>query len=505
MGTEITISNLWQQEVKSVFAANKFDLLDWVEVQQALPETLRDNRDLALQMGGEPLREAFWAMYKTAPQLNPAPGLELLGQIFAAAMETPGYEALRQSAKGDLVAAGIAGQCFGRSLAEVVPPELQRQMKTSAQAATKLGELLQQMSELETLMAEMGTGEESQTMRAQILAAHTALGEKSETQKQAQQTAQEAAEQLLEQNKASMVNQLNQSAKKAAHEVDGTMDFVRGFSEAAGGEPGRADLATISEAMRLLYNNPQLKQLGEFLGWAKRSTRAARRKVKRGLTELTGYKTKELQPAHLASWEYAAMVSQNQMVKVDFLSRVADGGVYHRHYTGEEQKHKGGMVIVRDESGSMSGAPHCLAVAVEWALLEMARKEKRPFFSVPFSYHHHVWDAQTATVETIFEHLEHFYDSTTKPWPALITALNLIDAGDMTADILFLTDEAFGRPTAEFKKALAAAKLRRPVKIIAVIVGARRSGEVDWADKVIPLTDLVAEKERLSEVFDFMF
>jgi len=151
----------------------------------------------------------------------------------------------------------------------------------------------------------------------------------------------------------------------------------------------------------------------------------------------------------------------------------------------------------------MEGAPHALAVAVEWALLDIARKDKRDFYAIPFSYDYHVWDAQTATVESVFKHLEHFYDGGTRPWPALTAALRLIDAGDMAADILFLTDEAFGSPTAEFKKALAEAKLRRPVKIIAVVIGSR-TNQVDWADKIISLSDLVKEKARLGEVFDLM-
>jgi len=500
--SELTLSNLWQDDLKSVIKADRFDLMDWLDVTKGNPQAVRDNRELGFQVGGDPVRDAFWAMYKSEPVIAPSPGLEVLGQIFAEAMQTPGYADLRRAAAGDLLASGLAAQFFGKTLAEIVPQEMATPMRQAEIQANRLTKLLRELSELNHILDEQGEAlpegvrveMEQQIHELQLDAAQA---------EEWQQVAQNAAQAKFEANKANLVSQINQAAKQASGEVTDQLDFIRGFSEAAGGEPGRVALGTASEAMRLLQNNPHLKRLGEFLGWAKRTTRAAKRRSKKGQTQFTGYQTKELDPSHLAAFEYAAMVSQSPFVKLDFLSRVADGGVSHRHYSGEEEKNKGGMIIVRDESGSMDGAPHALAVAVEWALLEMARKDKRDFYSIPFSYDYHVWNGQEATVESVVGHLEHFYGYGTRPWPALTAALNLIDEGDMEADILFLTDEAFGAPTKEFEKALAAAKLRRPVKIMTVVIGAR-SNQVNWADKVICLSDLVAEKGRLSEVFELM-
>jgi len=499
---ELTLSNLWQEELKSVVKADRFDLMDWVDVTKGNPQIARDNRDLGVRLGGDPLRDAFWAMYQSEPKVEPSPGLETLGQIFTEAMQTPGYADLRRAAEGDMLASGMAAQFFGKTLTEIVPPEMAYQMRQARNQGESLTKLLDELSELNNILDEQGetlpdgvkAEIESQIDQLQSDAAHA---------ERWQEISQNKAQELFEENKANMVSQINQGAKQASGEVTDQMDFVRGFSEAAGGEPGRVELGTASEAMRLLQNNPNLKRLGEFLGWAKRTTRAAKRRSKKGHTEFTGYKAKELDPSHLASWEYAAMVSQSPLIKADFISRVVDGGVYHRHYSGEEENNKGGMIIVRDESGSMDGAPHALAVAVEWALLEIARKDKRDFHSVPFSSDYHVWNAQTATVESVFEHLEHFYGGGTRPWDALVAALMEIDEGDMEADILFLTDEAFGSPPHHFLQALAQARARRPVKIITVIIGAR-TNQVTWADKVICLSDLVGEKERLSEVFDLM-
>jgi len=502
MSHEITLSNLWQQDIQSALNANKFDLMDWQEVTKALPRLAKEDEAAALKMGGKPLRDAFWAMYKANPLIDPSLGLEVLGEIFREAMQTPGYEDLRRACDGDMVAAGLGAQMLNKLLAEIVPLATQQQMKAAANQAAELTKSLAESDELNEIfdsLAEQMDDGMKQELQAQLEAAQRVAAQC----EAAYQQAQAAAQGDLAQIKATLVSQINQQAKKASGEVADQMAFVRGFSEAAGGEPGQVSLEMAGEAMRLLAYNPHLKHLADFLGWAKRTTRAAKRRSKKGHTEFTGYQAKELDPSHLASWEYAAMISQSPLVKVDFMSRVVDGGVFHRHYRGEEAKNKGGMVIVRDESGSMEGAPHALAVAVEWALLDIARKDKRDFYAIPFSYDYHVWDAQAATMESVFKHLEHFYDGGTRPWPALTAALRLIDAGDMAADILFLTDEAFGSPTAEFKQALAEAKLRRPVKIIAVVIGSR-TNQVDWADKVISLSDLVKEKARLGEVFDLM-
>ena len=75
----------------------------------------------------------------------------------------------------------------------------------------------------------------------------------------------------------------------------------------------------------------------------------------------------------------------DETLDADWLCRAVDSGILHRQYGGREQKGRGPLIVVRDESGSMGGAPHALAVALEWALLEIAIRDKRLFYSIPFS------------------------------------------------------------------------------------------------------------------------
>ena len=55
--------------------------------------------------------------------------------------------------------------------------------------------------------------------------------------------------------------------------------------------------------------NPNLKDLADLLGWARQMVRGEWRKSPRARTELVGYKTRPLQPAHLAGFEWAALLS----------------------------------------------------------------------------------------------------------------------------------------------------------------------------------------------------
>ena len=90
----------------------------------------------------------------------------------------------------------------------------------------------------------------------------------------------------------------------------------------------------------------------------------------------------------------------------------------------QEKQGRGPLIIVRDESGSMAGAPHAMAVALEWALLEIARRDNRPFYSIPFSGRgqYDVWYAGDNDAQSLAEHLAHFYNGGTE-------VVSAVDAG----------------------------------------------------------------------------
>ena len=101
------------------------------------------------------------------------------------------------------------------------------------------------------------------------------------------------------------------------------------------------------------------------------------------------------------------------------------------------------IIVVRDESGSMAGAPHALAVALEWALLEIARRDRRAFYSIPFSGRgqFEVWADSGTSPHDLAAHLTHFYNGGTEPYGPLVAALETVQTVSdelQRADILVI-------------------------------------------------------------------
>ncbi len=163
------------------------------------------------------------------------------------------------------------------------------------------------------------------------------------------------------------------------------------------------------------------------------------------------------------------------------------------------------MIVVRDESGSMAGAPHALAVALEWALLEIAIRDKRLFYSIPFSGRdqYDVWVNNLwvkPDPQALADHLSHFFNGGTEPYGPLIKAceiVNQVSNDDQRADVLIITDGVFGEPSPQFFQELKRARESRPFKIALASVGTDNPHTHAFADPVIHVDDLLRERVRL--------
>lgn len=97
----------------------------------------------------------------------------------------------------------------------------------------------------------------------------------------------------------------------------------------------------------------------------------------------------------------------------------------------------------------------------------------------------------------MLDHLSHFYNGGTEPYGPLTKALALIEDGNLRADVLIITDDEFAEPSPEFLQRLQAVKQQCPVRVVAVIIGADSAQVQTFADQVIPVSDLLADREHL--------
>lgn len=480
--------------------ADRLSFRSWAEGVKGYPRAAEANEEAAQVLGGEPTRDCFFLITAASPQLveTPPEGAELLHRVMAEAIATPGFARLRESAGDDPVTAAYGAAHWTQELLRELPQGVKEALRGAAAAQEereRAQEEAQQLAELLAALAEQGR-EAPPELEAAHGEASRRLGEK-EAQAQA---ATAAALSLLEERAAAVRAALHRTAQQAAGEAREFEAAARGFDLSAGGE-GRVSPEAARAWAELLQQLPRLRQLAELLGWARRVTTALWRQSPRGRTEMVGYYMAHPQPEQMAPHELSLMLAPGA-AGLDFLRRALEGEVLHRRYRGKEKMGRGPLVVVRDESGSMEGLPHTLAVAVEWALLEICRREGRPFASICFSGPGQLrtWRApERPDHRGLLAHLSHFYGGGTEPYQAIAAALDEIERapGLGRGDILLISDARFERPPQELLTRLAEAR-RRPLLLAAVLVGTAPGPLEAVADPIVRVKDLVGEREALA-------
>jgi uncharacterized protein with von Willebrand factor type A (vWA) domain len=502
---------LWRQAIHSALNADRFDLQDWNAARDAIPDLTKYDDEAGDEFCGHPVQDAFLSLFKSAPQLaTPLEhGLEPLADLLQRGMATPEWQRLRESTVGDQIAAGVGGQAFVEETLAALPEDVKRQARAQAKAQQEANQLHGDAAALNDLLDALReryasvelpdeAAEQAEDLQQQIDDLQAGAGQ---AQAQANQ-ARAACEANVNQQAAQVAAALNKAAGAAREQAEEASTFAAGFSLAAGGDPTRVSPETAALAMQSLRQNPNLKDLADLLGWARQLVRTAWRNSPRARTELVGYKTRSLQPEHMAGTEWAALLSGDETLEADWQRRALDGAIRHREYDGKEEEGRGPLIIVRDESGSMEGSPHALAVALEWALLEIARRDNRPFYSIPFSGRgqYDVWYAGDNDAQSLAEHLAHFYNGGTELFQPLTEACEVVrtvNDDQQRADILVITDGLFGAPDERFLEILNGLRQTDPVKIALVSVGAENPNAAIFANPIIHVDDLLKERDKL--------
>ena len=98
------------------------------------------------------------------------------------------------------------------------------------------------------------------------------------------------------------------------------------------------------------------------------------------------------------------------------------------------------------------------------------------------------------------EHLSHFYSGGTEPYGPLVQAIETVNqtsGPEQRADILVITDGVFGEPTEAFVEMLEGSRACGPLKIALVSVGIDNPHAHTFADPIIPVVDLLQDREKL--------
>jgi uncharacterized protein with von Willebrand factor type A (vWA) domain len=168
---------------------------------------------------------------------------------------------------------------------------------------------------------------------------------------------------------------------QAADSIDQQQQLV----DAWGFDPGWLQELPINERLALaarIQKDPMLRKVSELLGVTRKLAFAElRKRIPRGVDELVGLTTgKDL--ARALPSELARLRSPLRgLALADF----TEGKLLSYQLAGTQKSARGGMAVLIDASGSMAGERSHWANAIGFSLLQVARKQGRPFRSIVFS------------------------------------------------------------------------------------------------------------------------
>jgi uncharacterized protein with von Willebrand factor type A (vWA) domain len=238
---------------------------------------------------------------------------------------------------------------------------------------------------------------------------------------------------------------IEQAAKEAKKGVEAVRN-IPGIGKGSSTSPGQK--LTTDEALRLanmFADNPNLFDIAKMLGRLVRDMKSRRaRRMTGGVEEVVdialGRNLPNVLPAQL-------MHLRHPLLKRWFLRRYTQAALLERERVGTTEAGRGPVVLVVDESSSMSGQPWTWAKAVCMAVMSIARKERRDCAVVSFASRGQVetWDfpfRERLNTDKIVDMAGHNFRGGTTTRDGMAKAKEIItkDERFTRADIVLISD-----------------------------------------------------------------
>lgn len=272
----------------------------------------------------------------------------------------------------------------------------------------------------------------------------------------------------------------------------------------AGGIDADTPQKVLDDAL-MLASHLDIDAFHKLLGFCMRTVRGASRRTRPGRDEMTGYS--------FSGWS-EEVVPQDQLAvargDLEALVRLAEETLTKRSYDGDRAMGKGPVVLLRDESTSMSWdarmkvtmGPHKRALALEVALAQAFNKDGRDLVTIAWgteSLREHVWGDASYSLK---DHLLAFLNASgTHIRPSLVRGLEIADDYVDGADILIVTDgELFDayevQADSDLQETLVSYR-ERGGRVWVVLVGAEEARD-SWS-KALPFADAIISLDDLAD------
>lgn len=291
------------------------------------------------------------------------------------------------------------------------------------------------------------------------------------------------------------------AAVRAAQQLDEAVEEAELWGSALG-RGGRLPAHRRLELGRRLAGNDKLKKLVRMVGRMKSHALALRKRTfERANEELysveQGGALERLLPQELAALHHPVLHR-------DFQRRLLENELLQYSLRGMEEKRKGPVVVCLDGSSSMAGDKEIWSKAVALTLLELTRRQRRPFRSICFSSREtplHVLDLATrrggdVEPDKLMDLAEHFPGGGTDFEKPLDAALECLGKSKYKkADIVLITDGEC-QVSAEWSRRFLKEKERLGFSLFSILidVGPSSAGSLkEFSDRVTTIRQLTSE------------
>lgn len=426
----------------SAIEHDRFDKSTWAETRQDALDIDNQVKEYAKEYDyvDDFFADLFYLLHKGDPRVRErgemredhVPNRELING-FADMQEV---KDLRDYTRGDPFGTAMGIGSMDSEIAEAF-----EKMRAAQELAKQLQELREQIQEAaEKALASMDPDE-----LAELIAEAAGLDQ------QAGGVSVEldaATSEALGQAAATMRAGVNKAAEDLAQEAQ----LAGGF----GIDPGQLQRMDFHERRKLALQlrNSRMADFAHLFGAFRMLALAAKRKRVQDMpSEIAGLDTSD-DLARLVPFEYLNLASAE--LESDFWLRYANHQLATWKLHGTEKQGRGPIVVVCDESGSMSSpdlggnSREAWSKAFTLALADLARREKRKLYYIGFSSQGQQWeiDVTEGGFPAVMEVVEHFFGGGTHYDRPLRRALDICSEryaadGDDRPDICFITDDEY--------------------------------------------------------------
>ncbi len=292
------------------------------------------------------------------------------------------------------------------------------------------------------------------------------------------------------------------AAEKARKKSEETTDIINGYSN----EPGTLkDTMTFKQKIELaskLKNNHKLNEISKIAGRFRRlALHKQATKVKHGFDDIVsieqGNDLGRILPVELVKLKHP-------LLKLQFYRDFTEKSLLQYKMEGKEKVGQGPMVVLIDESGSMSGKREIWAKGFALGLMSIARKQKRTFAVVHFSgsdsYKKVIFKNGMFSSDKMVEMVEHFFGGGTCFETPLRKARGIIKGEKKDfekSDIVLITDGE-AEITQDTIDKQAAMKKEFGTTLYTIVIKNAVKGELNKiSDKVVTLNNLEKDDQAI--------